>query len=164
MSSSRSARPAARGRGPGLAAALCVVAVVGFGVSASGEAQAAGEGELTATMQCERAAEPGRVRCTVAASLAAGRALAWGDVEIVALPEFASALKGRIGPQDALARDATSTTWALGLVARKAGQGEVKARVRVVACEPGRPGAPPSEPRARCAPIVVEVRAAITVG
>ncbi|MDB4942245.1 MAG: hypothetical protein JWP97_1779 [Labilithrix sp.] len=115
-------------------------------------------------MQCERAAEPGRVRCTVEAHLAGGRALVWSDVEIVTVPDFAAALKGRIGPPEAFARDATSTRWALGLVAKRRGQGEVKARVRVVACDPAAAGTPATEPRSRCAPIVVEVRAAVTVG
>lgn len=111
--------------------------------------------DVHASMQCDRASEPGRVRCTVEVRLEPGgaRTLAWADVEILALPDFASALKGRIGPQDALSRDASSTKWALGLVARRAGQGDVRARVRLVACE-GK----------RCAPVTVEVKAAITVG
>ena len=108
-------------------------------------------------MQCDHASEPGRVRCTVEVRIEGGRTLAWADVEILSLPDFASALKGRIGPQDALTHDATSTRWALGLVARRAGQGEVRARVRVVACSPG---ATPS----RCAPVTVEVSAHLTVG
>lgn len=121
------------------------------------------ESDALASMQCDRASEPGRIRCAVELRLVGGRTLAWADVEILSLPDFASALKGRIGPQDALARDPTSTKWALGLVARRAGQGEVRARVRGVACEPPRAadagaGAP------RCAPITVDVKTPITVG
>jgi hypothetical protein len=127
-------------------------------------AAAAGEGEVHAAMQCDRASEPGRVRCAVDVRIEGGRTIAWADVEILALPDFASALKGRIGPQDALSRDATTTKWALGLVARRAGVGEARARVRVVACDPARPGAPPSEPRTKCSPIVVEVKASLQVG
>ena len=115
-------------------------------------------------MQCDRANEPGRVRCTVEARVSGGRTLAWADVEILSLPDFASALKGRIGPQDALSRDATTTKWGLGLVARRSGQGEVRARVRVVACEAPRPGAASGEPRTRCIPLIVEVKAQVTVG
>jgi hypothetical protein len=120
-------------------------------------------------MQCDRASEPGRVRCTVEARIEGGRTLAWADVELVSLPEFASALKGRIGPQDALSRDATSTKWALGLVARRAGQGEARARVRVVACEPARAGAAAetdggAPPSPRCAPVMVVVKAQLSVG
>lgn len=122
---------------------------------------AAGEGNVQASMQCDRASEPGRVRCTVEARVEGTRTIAWADVEILALPEFASALKGRIGPQDALAHDATTTTWALGLVARRSGQGEVRARVRVVACDAPRSGA---ESKSRCVPVIVEVKAQVTVG
>lgn len=116
-------------------------------------AQPAPDSDVHASMQCDRASEPGRVRCTVEVRIDAGRTLSWADVEILSLPDFASALKGRIGPQDALARDPASTKWALGLVARRPGQGEVKARVRLVACE-GK----------RCVPVIVEVRAQISVG
>jgi hypothetical protein len=126
---------------------------------AEAQAAAAGESDVRASMQCDRASEAGRVRCTVEVRVEGGRTLAWADVEIVALPEFASALKGRIGPPDALARDATSTKWALGLVARRAGQGEARARVRVVACE-----ASATAPPSKCGPVILEVRAQVTVG
>lgn len=118
-------------------------------------AQAA-DTDVRASMQCDRASEPGRVRCTVEARIEGGRTMAWADVEILALPDFASALKGRIGPQDALTRDATSTKWALGLVARRGGQGEARARVRIVACD--------AAPAQRCVPVTVEVKATVIVG
>ena len=135
-----------------------------LGVALPGEARATEGSDVHASMQCDRASEPGRVRCAVEVRLEGGRSIAWADVEILSLPEFASALKGRIGPQDALARDATTTKWALGLVARRAGSGEARARVRVVACEALRPGAPATEPRTKCVPVIVEVRAQLLVG
>lgn len=107
-------------------------------------------------MQCDRTSEPGRVRCTVEAHAEGGRTLTWGDVEIVSLPDFTTALKGRIGRDDATFRDATTAKWAFGLVAKKAGQGELRARVRGVVCTP--PG------ESRCAPVVVEARAPVIVG
>jgi hypothetical protein len=113
---------------------------------------------LKASMQCERAAEPGRVRCSVDARALGSRTIAYGDVSIVQLPDFASALKGRVGPSDTTARDPTTIAWAFGLVAKRAGQGEVRARVRLVVCDNG-----PSGP-ARCSPQVVEVRALLHVG
>lgn len=143
-----------------------VVALV-FAAS-DGRADAPPESDVKASMQCDRASEPGRVRCTVEARLEGGRTLAWADVELLSLPDFASALKGRIGPQDALSRDATGTKWALGLVARRAGQGEARARVRIVACEAARTGpaeadaGPPPPPR--CAPVTVIVKAQVVVG
>lgn len=121
--------------------------------------------DVKASMQCDRASEPGRVRCTVEARIEGGRTIAWADVEILSLPEFASALKGRIAPQDAVARDATSAKWGLGLVAKRAGQGEARARVRIVACEAPRPVASggAQAPAPRCAPVTVEVKAQVTV-
>jgi hypothetical protein len=104
-------------------------------------------------MLCDRAPEPGRVRCTVDVRVEGGLTLAWADVVIVALPDVASALKGRIGPEDSLARDATSARWALALVARRAGQGEVRARVRLVACQ-----------ARRCTPSTADVAAQVSVG
>ena len=115
------------------------------------------EPDVRASMQCDRATEPGRVRCTVEVRVEGGQTLAWADVEITSLPDFASALKGRIGPQDALARDGVSTKWGLALIARRAGQGEARARVRVVVCPAG--GASPS----RCAPRTIEVKATLSV-
>ena len=141
-----------------MAGALLAGAALGIGVPG---VAVAGEGDVQASMQCDRASEPGRVRCTVEARVDGNRTIAWADVEILSLPDFASALKGRIGPQDALAHDATTTKWALGLVARRSGQGEVRARVRAVACEPPRSGA---EPKSRCVPVIVEVKAQVTVG
>jgi hypothetical protein len=123
--------------------------------------------DVKASMQCDRASEPGRVRCSVETRIEGGRTIAWADVEILSLPEFASALKGRIGPQDAVARDATSAKWGLGLVAKRAGQGDVRARVRIVACEAPRSapsdGATAPPPPSRCVPVTVEVKAQITV-
>ena len=146
--------------------------VIALAVAATfaGEARAEGpaESDVKASMQCDRASEPGRVRCTVEARIEGGRTLAWADVELLSLPEFASALKGRIGPQDALSRDATSTKWALGLVARRSGQGEARARVRVVACEAARTGPAEADagalPPPRCVPVTVVVKAALVVG
>ena len=139
------------------------MAVLTLGAAGSrvAEAQTAPESDVRASMQCDRASEPGRIRCAVEVRIEGGRTIAWADVEILSLPEFASALKGRIGPQDAVSRDATSTRWALGLVARRSGQGDVRARVRVVACD--RPSAPDAGP-SRCVPVTAQVKAQITVG
>ena len=112
---------------------------------------------VRATMACERATEPGRVRCSAEVRAGGGRTIAWSDVTLLQLPEFVSALKGRVGQADATARDASSTKWAFGLVARRAGQGEARARVRVVVCEAG------TGPQ-RCAPHTTEVRAMVNVG
>ncbi len=110
-------------------------------------------------MQCERTPSPGRVRCSVDLRLDSGD-LAWADVQILSLPDFATALKGRITSADALSRDATATKWAFGLVAKRTGSGEILARIRFVTCEPVRAdaGAP------HCTPETLEVRARVQVG
>jgi hypothetical protein len=135
--------------------ALVALAAAG-GLEREARADAPAENDVKASMQCDRASEPGRVRCSVEVRIEGGRTLSWADVELLSLPDFASPLKGRIGPQDAVSRDTTSTKWALGLVARRGGQGEARARVRVVACDASQPP--------RCAPVSLEVKAQITVG
>jgi hypothetical protein len=154
-----------------------VIALAAIGsVASDARADAPAESDVKASMQCDRASEPGRIRCSVEVRIDGGRTLSWADVEILSLPDFASALKGRIGPQDAVSRDTTGTKWALGLVARRAGQGEARARVRVVACEAprvvpsggssgssGSSATPPPPPAPRCAPVSVEVKAQVTV-
>lgn len=112
---------------------------------------------LGATMSCEPASEPGRVKCSVEARVTDGRSVAWADVVLVELPELATALKGRLGPSDVMARDASSVRWAFGLVAKKSGEGPVKARVRASVCEAGDAGP------LRCAPVSVDVRALVQV-
>ena len=139
------------------------VAVAGVVVAAfaSGTEEArAEEPKVSATMQCDRAAEPGRVKCSVEARVDGARSIAWADVALVDLPEFTSALKGRIGPADATSRDPSVHRWACGRVAKKAGEGQAKVRVRAVVCEPATSdaGAP------RCAPTTLEVRATVHVG
>jgi hypothetical protein len=121
-------------------------------------AEQPGATAATATMTCERAAEPGRVRCAVEARAREGHTLAWADVAIVELPDFASALKGRIGADALVAQDALSRKWAFGVVAKTAGQGNIRARVRMVVCDADSGGSP------RCSPATLDVQATIHVG
>ncbi len=116
----------------------------------------AGDPGGTATMRCDPVAEPGRVRCAVELRPADGLEVRHADVVIVAAPDFAQPLKGRIGPDDAVARDPLVWRWTLALVARRNGRGEVSAEVRAVLCprERGRP----------CRPRVLAVKAEVVVG
>jgi hypothetical protein len=118
-----------------------------------------GEPKATATMQCDRVTEPGRVRCSVEARTTGGRSIAWADVALIDLPEFTAALKGRIGPADAVAKEAGLQRWAFGLVAKKTGEGEAKARVRLVVCD----AAADAGPR-QCAPATIDVHTVVHVG
>jgi hypothetical protein len=112
-------------------AALCT-----FAVSASPAAVAEQDaGAPLATMICEHAAAPGRVRCEVEARVGPGESITWGDVVLVQMPPFAAALRGRIGPHDAAVHEPALWRWAFAIVARDKGSGDLEGRVRVVVCK-----------------------------
>jgi hypothetical protein len=100
--------------------------------------QAEGDaGALKVSMSCERVDGPGRVRCEVEARAPAETSITWGDVVLLEAPPFVTVLRGRIGPRDAVVHEPDVWRWALALVAKEKGSGEVKARVRVVVCHAG---------------------------
>jgi len=111
--------------------------LVGSALRLAGPARGddAGESKTQATMTCERVDAPGRVRCDVEARVAAGESIPWGEVVIAKTPDFVGALRGRIGPHDATAREPEVWRWALALVAREKGSGDVEGRVRLVVCK-----------------------------
>jgi hypothetical protein len=88
----------------------------------------------SATMTCERIAQPGRVRCDVEARASAGASIRWGDVQVVAVPSFAAALRGRMSPREASAHEDGAWAWPFALVARERGAGDVRVRVRLLEC------------------------------
>lgn len=133
--------------------------MVGSAAQSGGEARAE-DAAVTASMQCERVAEAGRVKCSIEARARGGRSIAWADVVLVSLPDFMSALKGRLGPTDATYRDPSAQKWAFGLIARKPGEGEAEARVRLVVCAPV--AADAAAPK--CTPMTLEVRTLVHVG
>jgi ABC-type amino acid transport substrate-binding protein len=110
----------------------------------------------SATMQCDRIAEPGRLRCAVELRPPDGLEVRHADVVLVAAPDFVQPLKGRIGPDDAVAKDPLVWRWTLALVARKAGRGELSAEVRAVLC-------PRAQDRS-CKPRSFPVKAEVVVG
>ena len=85
-------------------------------------------------MLCDRAGEPGRVRCTVEVHAVEGLVISWAEVEIVGVPEFAVPLRGRLGPSDAASKEPARWRFPLALASRRLGRGEVLARVRTVEC------------------------------
>jgi hypothetical protein len=105
------------------------------------------------TMTCDRADAPGRVLCGVEARVGPEESIAWGDVVLVDTPPFVAALRGRIGPDDATAREAHYWRWALALAIRRRGSGSVDARVRLVVCRAD-----------RCAPRVLPVKGVVVAG
>jgi hypothetical protein len=92
---------------------------------------------VVAQVQCDKATEPGRVRCGVDVRPTDRQKLVWADVSVVRAPSFSSALRGRVGPGEATARDATGYRFALALVARINGKGPLVLRVRAVTCSDG---------------------------
>ena len=83
----------------------------------------------------------------------AGAVLKWADVVILKTPPFASALRARVGPLEASAREDTVWRWAIALAARGRGTGDLEARVRVVTCV-----------KDACTPSEVDARAPVVVG
>jgi hypothetical protein len=104
-------------------------------------------------MTCDRADAPGRAHCEVEARVGPEESITWGDVVLVGTPPFVAALRGRIGPDDATAREAHYWRWALALAIRQRGSGSVDARVRLVVCQGD-----------RCAPRVVPVKGLVVAG
>jgi hypothetical protein len=87
-----------------------------------------------AQLACEHVPEPGRIRCEIEVKAPAGTALTWADAVILKTPPFASALRARVGPLQASAREDAVWRWAIALAARDRGSGNVVARVRAVTC------------------------------
>jgi hypothetical protein len=116
---------------------VTLACIAGLGLLAAGRARGedGGAPSTHATMICEHVDAPGRVRCDVEARVPTGESIQWGDVVLVKTPPFVGALRGRIGPHDATAREAEGWRWALALVARERGSGDVEARVRLVVCK-----------------------------
>ncbi len=134
---------------------VCGLASVAFLLGPRALAQ---EPPVHASIECAAALEPGRIRCEVEARATGNLTLLWGDVEIVSTPAFVAPLRGRIGPRDATKSEPTTMRWALALVARSSGSGEVNVNVRVVACSAAGGGAE------RCTPIVTKASGRVVVG
>jgi hypothetical protein len=93
------------------------------------------------------------VRCEVEVRVPEGTVLKWADVVVTKTPPFASALRGRVGPLEASAREDTVWRWAIALAARARGTGDLSVRLRIVACV-----------KAACAPSELEASGAVVVG
>jgi hypothetical protein len=132
-----------------LARLAIALAALASGTAAVGGADA---DILRATLQCERVAAPGRVRCDAELRTSRGT-VRWADVEILETPDFLAPLKGRVGPRDAAMRENDLWRWGLGLVARDRGDGDVVTRVRAVVCDGD-----------RCEPYEATARNHVTVG
>ncbi len=99
----------------------------------SSEARAEAPSPLKAQLVCEHIGVAGRVRCDIEAQVDDGR-IAWSDAQILEMPKFAIALKGRIGPDDATVKTPLRWRFAFGVVAKETGSGSISVRVRAVRC------------------------------
>lgn len=150
-------RPAPRALVRAAAQALLLVAALASraGLAHGEPADAAAPGTLSATLACERAPEPGRVRCELEVAVVGEGELAWVDAIVVDVPAHASALRGRLAPSDASLREPRRARFPLGLVASRAGRGLLRVRARASVC-----GARGCAPRVVDATADVEVRGA----
>ena len=88
-------------------------------------------------LKCPGSQGTGRVRCSVEAVAHQGTSLPWADVVIVSTPAFATVLRGRLAPDDAIDQSADRWRWEFALAARTRGRGDVTVRVRAVVCAAG---------------------------
>ena len=93
-----------------------------------------GADDLDVALRCPASQGTGRVRCTVEATAREGRAITWADVAIVSAPPFATALRGRLAPEDAIDHGRERWRWEFALAARSHGRGDVTVRLRAVVC------------------------------
>jgi hypothetical protein len=115
-----------------LALVLGLVLVLGArGASADVEAP------VDAVLRCPASQGTGRVRCTVEISARGGATISWADAVIRSTPTFATPLRGRLAPSDAIDSTPERWRWEFALAARTRGRGEVGVTVRAVVCEHG---------------------------
>jgi hypothetical protein len=92
------------------------------------------EPELSIVLACRRESGPGRVLCEAEIESREGR-LTWADVVVLEAPEFAKALRVRIGPLEATAKSERRLRLPLALLAVKNGKGVLVVRARAVVCK-----------------------------
>jgi len=104
-------------------------------------------------LRCPGSQGIGRVRCMVEAVPEGGRTINWADVVVVRTPPFATPLRGRLAPEDAIDQASDRWRWEFALAARTRGRGDVTVRVRAVVCD-----------RGTCTPWQREITAPLVVG
>ena len=112
--------------------ALLIALVLGAR-GAGGEAEA----PVAAVLRCPASQGTGRVRCTVELSAHGDATIPWADAVIRATPAFATPLRGRLAPSDAIDAAPERWRWEFALAARTRGRGDVGVTVRAVVCVHG---------------------------
>lgn len=116
-----------------------------------GDATKTGKVPIVVTATCAPATGPGKIRCDVAVTATAGK-LGFTDIAVLSAPDFAPALRSRLGPEDATRREDGGIEFVLALLAKSTGVGQVRVAARAVVC--GTRG---------CLPFMVEATAGVTV-
>lgn len=88
------------------------------------------------TASCEHRAAKGRVLCDVELEVTSGR-IAWADVVVLGVPQFAAPLRSRVGVADARTRTERRVRIPVAFVATALGRGSVSVRGRAVVCTAG---------------------------
>jgi hypothetical protein len=133
---------------------FATVAVVAVALAIPSAASASGDTtDVAVELHCPGSQGTGRVRCTVDAFTRPGKTISWADVVIVRAPAFATPLRGRLAPGDAIDQAPDRWRWEFALAARTRGRGEVSVRVRAVVCRHG-----------TCGPWQREVSTSLVVG
>ena len=92
---------------------------------------------VEAALRCPASQGTGRVRCTIELSARGGATIQWADAVIRTTPAFATPLRGRLAPSDAIDSAPERWRWEFALAARTRGRGDVGVTVRAVVCVHG---------------------------
>lgn len=122
---------------------------------AADDAAAAPPGVLSARLECQRRATPGRVLCEAELEVETGT-LVWADVLVLDAPGFAPPLRARVGPGAVFMKTEQRHRLQLALAATAAGEGVLRVRGRAVVC-PDRAGTD-------CHALVRQAEAVVAVG
>jgi hypothetical protein len=142
-------------RGWTLLLAASFFATIAQPTRAQAPAETTAAPELTATLGCEPAPGPGRVRCALSAGVGAEHRLGWIDALVVEAPEFARPLRARIPYRGSLKEPRVELL--LGLVASGVGRGRLAVRVRALVC-------PRASASGRCRPVTRDTAYELVVG
>ncbi len=93
--------------------------------------------DVDVALRCPLSQGTGRVRCTVETVAKSGASISWADVVVIATPAFATPLRARLAPEDAIDQSGDRWRWEFALAARTRGHGDVTVRVRAVVCVHG---------------------------
>src|SRR6476469_6840311 len=126
-----------------------------FAASVGTTASAGAPPELSAHLECQRRATPGRVLCEAELEVDTG-SLRWSDVLVLDAPRFAPPLRSRVGPGALFMKTERRHRLQLALAATVAGEGTLRVRARAVYC--------PDTTGHDCRALVHEVEASVQVG